>query len=560
MSLRSKTITAFTLVFATTLGLGLFSMAMTARVDAAAEKVRSDWLPSVKALGELATQSQDARIAEAELAQAAQSGRPAAVAEAARGFRAAVARVDATYGAYAPMIDIGTRDEELMKAFAAAWARYKADSATLLARAEAGDGTGVAAVFSGADRTDSTEMSAAVIADMHFNTQSGLETADSGHAAYEMAWKLTVLAIVVAALVSAVAGMALLVTTVKPLREATEALDRLANGDLNVTVTHDGRTDEIGRLIHALDVFGNNAREARRLAEAQAADAAAKAARATRLDRLTSDFETKVGDLTRALSAGATDLTGTANAMSATAMRTNQQAGAGAAAATEASAGAQTVAAAAEELTASIAEISRQVTQASQVTGKAVSDARRTDAIVRALADGAQKIGQVVQLIANIAGQTNLLALNATIEAARAGDAGKGFAVVASEVKSLASQTAKATDEISGQVAQIQGATAEAVQAIKGISSTIEDISSISTAIATAVEEQGAATAEIARNVQQTANSTEDITSNIAGVREAADDTGRAAGQVLGAADGLSRQAKDLTSVVDGFLSSVRAA
>jgi methyl-accepting chemotaxis protein len=220
----------------------------------------------------------------------------------------------------------------------------------------------------------------------------------------------------------------------------------------------------------------------------------------------------------------------------------------------------QTVAAAAEQLTASISEISRQVAQSAQRSGQAVADAQRTDVIVRALAEAAEKIGHVVGLISNIAGQTNLLALNATIEAARAGDAGKGFAVVASEVKSLANQTAKATEEIGAQIGQIQAATQEAVLAIQGITGTIEEVSAIAVSIAAAVEEQGAATGEIARNVQQTAKSARDVTTNIAGVNRAATETGLAAGQVLDAAGDLSRQAEQLTREVGGFLAEVRAA
>jgi methyl-accepting chemotaxis protein len=189
----------------------------------------------------------------------------------------------------------------------------------------------------------------------------------------------------------------------------------------------------------------------------------------------------------------------------------------------------QTVAAAAEQLSASIAEISRQVAQSAKISGKAVDDAQRTDTIVRALAEGAQKIGDVVGLITSIAGQTNLLALNATIEAARAGDAGKGFAVVASEVKNLASQTAKATEEIGTQISQIQAATKDAVDAIGSITRTIEGISAIATTIASAVEEQGSATSEIARSVHQTAHAAQDVTVNITGVNRAAGETGEAA-------------------------------
>jgi methyl-accepting chemotaxis protein len=194
------------------------------------------------------------------------------------------------------------------------------------------------------------------------------------------------------------------------------------------------------------------------------------------------------------------------------------------------------------------------------MTAKAVSDAQRTDAIVRALAEGAQKIGDVVGLITSIAGQTNLLALNATIEAARAGDAGKGFAVVASEVKSLANQTGRATEEIAAQITQIQNATKEAVEAIRGIAETIEQVSAIATTIASAVEEQGAATAEIARNVQQTAHATREVTVNIGGMSQAASETGQAASQVLSVATDVSHQAENLSTEVGGFVAEVRAA
>lgn len=296
------------------------------------------------------------------------------------------------------------------------------------------------------------------------------------------------------------------------------------------------------------------------LTKARALIDSATATQKVAMNQTADAFEAKVGSLVSMLSSGATELQATAEAMSATATHTNQQATTVAAAAEEASCGVQTVAAAAEELSTSIHEISRQVAQSAKITGKAVEDARRTDTIVRALADGAQKIGDVVQLITSIAAQTNLLALNATIEAARAGDAGKGFAVVASEVKSLAGQTAKATDEIGAQIRQIQDATVEAVQAIKAIGATIEEVNVIASNIAAAVEEQGAATAEIARNVQQTAASTQEVTATIAGVSQAANDTGAAAGQVLGAASGLSEQAARLTNEVTEFVTGVRAA
>jgi methyl-accepting chemotaxis protein len=285
-----------------------------------------------------------------------------------------------------------------------------------------------------------------------------------------------------------------------------------------------------------------------------------KAAAAATLARLGQEFEASIGSMVATMASGTTQLEATARAMGNTAEMVNNQAGSVGSSAGEASAGAQTVAAAAEELTASITEISRQVAASAKMTERAVSDAQRTDGIVRALADAAEKIGLVVGLITNIAGQTNLLALNATIEAARAGEAGKGFAVVASEVKSLATQTAQATEQIGTQIGQIQRATKEAVDAISGISGTIEEVSAIATTIASAVEEQGAATAEIARNVQQTAQAAQQVTETIGEVSRAANESGTAASEVLSAAGELSRQAERLNAEVYDYVRKVRAA
>ena len=276
--------------------------------------------------------------------------------------------------------------------------------------------------------------------------------------------------------------------------------------------------------------------------------------------QIADNFEAKVKGVVEGVSSAATELQSSAEAMSATAEETLRQSTAVAAGAEEASANVQTVATATEELTASVAEIGQRVQQASHIAAKAVTDAQRTDAIVQGLAQAAEKIGTVVSLISDIASQTNLLALNATIEAARAGEAGKGFAVVAAEVKTLANQTSKATEDITGQIDAIQSATSEAVTAIKSIAKTIVEVNEISTAIASAVEQQGAATREIAQNVQQASTGTSDVSRNIAGVSEAAGEAGRSSTQVLAAAGELSQQAEALRSEVDTFLRSVRAA
>ncbi|WP_207457541.1 globin-coupled sensor protein [Azospirillum sp. SYSU D00513] len=279
-----------------------------------------------------------------------------------------------------------------------------------------------------------------------------------------------------------------------------------------------------------------------------------------RLTGLADGFEASIGKVVEAIAAEAVDVKGAAAALSSGASRASGQVTAVSAAAEQASTNIQTVAAAAGELSASILEIGRQVTNQSRISGEAVQEAERTKATVQGLVEAANQIGQVVELIQSIAGQTNLLALNATIEAARAGEAGKGFAVVAGEVKSLANQTARATEEIQLKVQEIQGATGGARDAIDAIGRTIGQMNEISTAIAAAVEEQDAATGKIAENVAQAARGTEDVNTNVGGVTEAAAETGAAAGQLLVTANRLAEEAERLKGAARDFNATVRAA
>jgi len=271
------------------------------------------------------------------------------------------------------------------------------------------------------------------------------------------------------------------------------------------------------------------------------------------------DFDGQMKAALETVSGSASTMQSNANALAASAEESSRQANAVAAASEQASANVQTVAAATEELSSSISEISRQVAESTRIASQAVDQANRTNGVVQSLAERAQKIGDVIKLITDIASQTNLLALNATIEAARAGDAGKGFAVVASEVKNLASQTAKSTEEISLQIAAIQGATQESVGAIQEIAGTIAAVSEIAAAIAAAVEQQGAATKEIARNVQEASTGTHEVSTNISGVSVAANETGQTAVEVLTAAQELSRQSETLRDQVEGFFAKIRA-
>ncbi|HET8727535.1 MAG TPA: methyl-accepting chemotaxis protein, partial [Alphaproteobacteria bacterium] len=357
-----------------------------------------------------------------------------------------------------------------------------------------------------------------------------------------------------------VAGLLSVRSIAGPIVAMTGAMGRLASGDHATDIPGTGRRDEVGLMAKAVLVFKENMIRTKELAAQEAEAQQQREARARTIDTLTADFDQEASLVLKTVSSAATEMQTTAQSLTATAEETSRQSTAVAAASEQASTNVQTVASAAEELSSSIAEISRQVSQSAEIAGRAVTDAERTNVQVQGLAEAAQKIGEVVQLITDIASQTNLLALNATIEAARAGDAGKGFAVVASEVKNLANETAKATEEITGQITSIQAATRDAVTAIQSIGQTIGQINEIATTIASAVEEQGAATQEIARNVQQASAGTTEVSSNIAGVTQAAGETGAAATQMLSASGELARQGEHLRGEVDKFLQVVRAA
>jgi methyl-accepting chemotaxis protein len=347
----------------------------------------------------------------------------------------------------------------------------------------------------------------------------------------------------------------------RPLTAITAVMNRLSSGDTAVTIPGGDRKDELGSMAVAVDVFRRNMIEALALRETQEAAKAQAELEKKALQRQMADrFEADVKSVVGAVAKATKDMQRVAGEITTSVNGTSERASAAAAASEEASASVNTVAAATEELASSVAEIGRQVTHSSGVADSAVAKAGQTTEMVGSLAAAGEKIGDVLRLIGAIASQTNLLALNATIEAARAGEAGRGFAVVASEVKELASQTAKATEEIAGQVAAIQSATGDCVTAIGGISDTIREISGIATTIAAAVEEQDSATREIARSVQQAAAGTSEVSVNVAGASQAADQSRALADNVLVASGELSQHAAALFKSVDSFLAGLRDA
>ena len=346
----------------------------------------------------------------------------------------------------------------------------------------------------------------------------------------------------------------------RPITQVTGVMRALADGRIDIAIPHIGRRDEIGAVANAVKVFKDNKIQADKLASERRSEQKTRDERARAIEVLNKDFEAKVGALVSALLSAAAKLKENAESMFASTAQTGQSSGAVRTAADQALSNAKTVAQATEELASSIDEIGNRVVQSSTIAKKALSEAHRTDQTVLDLAADAEKIGNVIDLIKNIAAQTNLLALNATIEAARAGEAGRGFSVVAGEVKSLAAQTAKATEEIGLQISQIQGSTQNAVEAIRGIVAIIGEMNEIGTAVAASVEQQKVATREIALNVQQAAKSAHEVTHTIAIVKDAAMATEHEANDVLDAASHLSRQADNLNQQVNEFLSGVRVA
>ncbi|CCD99269.1 methyl-accepting chemotaxis protein [Bradyrhizobium sp. STM 3809] len=556
LSIRNKVLAAFGIVLLTAMGLGGFAVDRLSTVNDSAAEVRDNWLPATGWLGAIARATEQYRSRQGQMLMAPAADRP----QHEQFMNEAFQTFDKNWRLYEPTVTMA-QEKAIVAAFKTSWNAYLDDSKQLLELARKNQIEAAQAFFLGRMKDNFGGVRKALEQDLAFNVEEGKKEADKGAAVYQSSRAWIFATIGLAALLCIAMGSMIVSGVARPITAMTEAMHRLAGGDLAAPIPGTERKDEIGKMAGAVQVFKDNAIETERLRAEQAEIEKAAAERRKReMHELANSFEGAVGEIINTVSSASTELEASATTLTSTAERTQQRTTTVAAASGQATANVQSVASATEELSSSVSEISRQVQDSARIANEAVDHARRTNDRVSELSKAAARIGDVVELISTIAGQTNLLALNATIEAARAGDAGRGFAVVATEVKALAEQTAKATGEIGQQIAGIQAATQESVGAIREISGTIEKLAEISSTIAAAVEEQGAATQEISRNIQQAAQGTHEVSSNITDVQQGASETGSASAQVLSAAQTLSQDSNRLKLEVGRFLSTVRAA
>ncbi|GEP09189.1 methyl-accepting chemotaxis protein [Methylobacterium gnaphalii] len=557
LSIRSKLIAAFTLLTLFVVGLGVLGIVGAQRMRENSLQIETNWLPSIRALGVIDTYT--ARSSSL-LLRHTQTVDPASLAAIEKDMEKFGKILADTRTGYERMIS-SPEERTIYQAFVSSLAQFETVRADILQLSRNGQKAEAFNLYETKGMTPRRAASVELGKLVTLNNEGAAAAEKRSGEVYDTTWTLGVGAVILGLVLSVLSAGVIIRQVTRGIASVVKPMQALAAGDLSVHVPHQGEKTEIGTIAAAVQVFKEGLLRMRSLEEETAlARASAEEQRKHTMRELADGLERAVGSIVGMVSSSATELQATAQTMTATASQTAGQSGSVAAAAEEAASNVNTVAAAAEELGASVLEIGRQVGGSADLARAAVTEASQTTALVKELSSAATRIGDVVAMISTIAAQTNLLALNATIEAARAGEAGRGFAVVASEVKELAGQTARATEEISTQITQIQGSTNQAVTAIGSITARIEEISGVATSIAAAVEEQGAATQEIVRNVAQAAMGTSDVTSNVAGLASAADETGAAASQVLGAASELSRQAEQLTGEVDRFLATVRAA
>jgi len=555
-SIRFKIIATVAFLLLALVGTGTFAILQLRAINANAVDIQTNWLPSVRLLGELRASTITYRIVVRDYIAEADVDARMKVNET---LQKVAERTDKVRKDYEPYI---TSDDEraIYKEFNDTWSSYMSQVQGLMALSDQGK------MDKARDQNATTvnpiglKADAALKRDIDLNNAGADAAGQAASASYGISFWLLSGILGLMTLLGAVIAMVLVRDVSRGIESIIDPMQKLGAGDLSADVPHQGEHTEIGKMADTLQVFKDALIAKKAAEEAASAEAVVKLQRAQRVDAVTKRFEAMVGELVGSLSAASTELEASAGTLTSTADLTQKLSGEAASASQDVSSNVQSVSVACEEITSSVNEIGRQVHEATRVAKSAVSQAEKTDASIAELSHAASRIGDVVKLITAIAEQTNLLALNATIEAARAGEAGRGFAVVASEVKALAAQTAKATEEITTQIAGMQQATDASIVTIKEIGTTINTISEISSTIAAAVEEQGAATQEIARNVQQAAQMSSQVANNATEVNRGAGETGAASSQVLASAQSLSKESNRLKSEVDEFLNNVRAA
>ncbi len=557
LSIRTKIISVVSVMLFTLAAQGLYAAKGLRALNENTVQIATNWLPSVRILGELHAGAIAYRATLRAHLLAVTIEEKNAVERTLEGIVQNNTKIRKTYE---PMI-ASSEERAIYEEWSRSWQKYKdvAEKVMELSRKEAGNLPREALEVNKAGAKIGDESDTILMKDIELNNAGAEREIKAAAETYSSALFALALVVGVAFIVGASANFYMVRDVSTGIASIVRPMQSLGAGDLTAEVPYRGAKTEMGQMADALQIFKEALIAKRTADEAAAKDAEAKIERGRRVDSITREFEQIVGEIVNNVSSASTQLEASAGTLSNTAKRSLELSTTVASASEEASTNVQSVASATEELSSSVNEISRQVQDSARMASDAVGQARGTTERVSELSKAANRIGDVVELINTIAGQTNLLALNATIEAARAGEAGRGFAVVASEVKALAEQTAKATGEIGQQINGIQAATQDSVNAIKEISSTIERFSEISSAIAAAIEEQGAATLEISRNVQQAAHGTHQVSSNITDVQRGATETGSASSQVLSAAQTLSYDSGRLKSEVSKFLNSVRA-
>jgi methyl-accepting chemotaxis protein len=556
LSIRTKLIALVSLLLIALTAMGAFAVIEMRAINASAQDIKTSWLPSIRLVGELRTQSARYR---AVLRDYLTEPDETFMADIQRNLDARAKDYDTANKAYEPLIS-SPEEAALYKELSATWKTFLDAAGEVIAHARKHETAQARAVNAQRATVAGRSMDAVLAKIVDINDKGAAASGLKAEYDYELAFRVVIAALVLMVLIGLTAAVLIVRDIARGIGSVLSPMRALAANDLAVEVPHQGEPNEIGQIADTLEVFKQALVAKRAADEAAANDAAAKMRRAEMVDGAASSFEAMIGELIGSLSSASTEMEATAGTLTNAADVTRHLSGEAANASRDVSESIRSTATATEEITSSVNEIGRQVLESSRVAQVAVQQAEKTDASITELSNAASRIGDVVKLITAVAEQTNLLALNATIEAARAGEAGRGFAVVAAEVKALASQTAKATDEITVQIAGMQAATGASVATIKEISSTIDLMSEISSTIAAAVEEQGAATQEIARNVQQAAELSARVAANIMDVDRGNSETGEASAQVFSAAQSLSRESNHLQTEVHNFLATIRAA